>query len=286
MPALILFGILSALWRNTPRAETRLEPRVVSLETSLLTEKDSDGDGVKDWEEVIWKTDPANPNTFDMPDSEYIALQLEKASAGGNSSGTSGPIESSEELSEQLFAEYVALKQSDQVNPVTIQQMTERLASSIKSDSQTTPYQESALSLFPDTDNAKLQSYANALMSIVTQHSQTYAAAQASFEGQPGTQGFSDNMVFASNTYFKLAAEIMRLEVPMGLAGAHTAYANSLQLSGSGLQKLSAMQTEPLQAVVGIQQHTAAQSAQSASISNIQSFMERNGILGFSLPLL
>src|ERR1035437_9845115 len=39
-----------------------------------LIQKDSDGDGVPDWEEVLWGTDPNKKITFnDTPDATYIA---------------------------------------------------------------------------------------------------------------------------------------------------------------------------------------------------------------------
>src|SRR2546423_718695 len=34
----------------------------VGIEQNLL-DKDSDNDGLKDWEETLWKTDPHNPDT-------------------------------------------------------------------------------------------------------------------------------------------------------------------------------------------------------------------------------
>ncbi len=40
------------------------------------SQKDSDNDGLKDWEEVLWKTDPQNPDTDGdgTPDGEEVKL--------------------------------------------------------------------------------------------------------------------------------------------------------------------------------------------------------------------
>ena len=51
--------------------ESKLSTQKLTI--NQLLQKDSDGDGVMDWEEGLWGTDPNNTKTFEgIPDAEYI----------------------------------------------------------------------------------------------------------------------------------------------------------------------------------------------------------------------
>ncbi|GEM_PF-426279 len=63
LAALIFLGGMAYLLFYTGGKETYTAPVVSTLSTSRLLAKDTDGDGLKDWEETLWKTDPLNPDT-------------------------------------------------------------------------------------------------------------------------------------------------------------------------------------------------------------------------------
>lgn len=66
--------------------ETLTPQEIVSVKAYDLVSKDSDNDGLKDWEEVIWNTDPQNSDTDGdgTQDGEEITLHRDPMIAGPN----------------------------------------------------------------------------------------------------------------------------------------------------------------------------------------------------------
>ena len=95
--------------------------------TQKIIQKDSDNDGLKDWEEVLWKTDPNNPDTDEdgMNDNEEVLIGRDPLTEGegninkviteeGNESQTTQTtLTQTDILAREIFTGYVALKQND-----------------------------------------------------------------------------------------------------------------------------------------------------------------------------
>ena len=65
----LFFGKSIFVGQNNKNKLATAEPATLND----LLQKDTDGDGVMDWEEALWGTDPNNPTTFNnVADSEYI----------------------------------------------------------------------------------------------------------------------------------------------------------------------------------------------------------------------
>ncbi|MDP3725821.1 MAG: hypothetical protein Q8R36_01345 [bacterium] len=69
--------------------------------------KDSDGDGLKDWEELLWKTDPLNPDTNGdgMGDKEETLLNSNKTLRPVNDTEQNNSLANNEENLTQRIAE-------------------------------------------------------------------------------------------------------------------------------------------------------------------------------------
>lgn len=74
-----------------------------------LVNKDTDGDGIPDWEEKLWGTDPTKKETTPgIPDG--LAIQKLKAAQGINETTSSGPenLTHTDEFSRELFSTIAA----------------------------------------------------------------------------------------------------------------------------------------------------------------------------------
>ncbi|NBD74245.1 hypothetical protein GVX82_04380, partial [Patescibacteria group bacterium] len=94
-----------------------------------FAERDTDGDGLQDWEEGIWKTDRRNPDTDGdgTPDNEEILADRDPLVPGPNdmlaetaatTTASSTPVagDLTQELSRNFFGPYLELKQTGQFN--------------------------------------------------------------------------------------------------------------------------------------------------------------------------
>src|SRR3990172_5996419 len=85
-----------------------------------LVQKDSDGDGLFDWEEALWGTNPNNKYTNEgITDSEFIAQKKkELAASEDGQTETQGEenLNETEKFSREFLATVTALKQTGNLN--------------------------------------------------------------------------------------------------------------------------------------------------------------------------
>jgi hypothetical protein len=103
-----------------------------------LVNKDTDGDGVLDWEEGLWGTDPLKKETTPGV-SDSVTINKLKGEAGGNSTGAGNANNSDSEnltetdkFSRELFSTIATLNQSGSLDQATIDKITGSLADHIK----------------------------------------------------------------------------------------------------------------------------------------------------------
>ncbi|MCR4311641.1 MAG: hypothetical protein NUV54_03715, partial [Candidatus Taylorbacteria bacterium] len=82
-----IIGLFTYFFVYKTKKEVYTAPLTVQKsEESPLLAKDSDSDGLKDWEEQLWKTDPLNPDTDGdgTPDGAEIKSGRNPLVAGPN----------------------------------------------------------------------------------------------------------------------------------------------------------------------------------------------------------
>ena len=141
--------------------------------------KDSDHDGLKDWEEELWGTDPNNPDTDGdgTPDGEEVKLGRNPAIAGPNDVYTHEITDNSNSQDPQLsepnqnLTDNVVSALSNTIGPRIIQQnpIKPEDISSIKNTlpsaneimGATPEIKSSALTIIPDSDITTVKKYFN-----------------------------------------------------------------------------------------------------------------------------
>jgi hypothetical protein len=105
-----------------------------------LTVRDSDEDGVPDWQEGIFGTDPTKKDTNDDGVSDYIEIQRQggKLPTDGELNfniDESGNLTKTDELSRDLFSTVATLTQTGVIDQETIDKLTISLSEKIKDSS-------------------------------------------------------------------------------------------------------------------------------------------------------
>lgn len=107
--------------------ETYVATTVSTNTTNKLLAKDTDEDGLKDWEEQLWKTDPLNPDSDGdgTPDGEEIKSGRNPTIAGPNdkldldtienkiNTETESDLSETDKFSRDLFLKIIAAKKAD-----------------------------------------------------------------------------------------------------------------------------------------------------------------------------
>lgn len=235
-------------------------------------EKDTDGDGVKDWEETFKKSGTAN------------------ASAGSGGSGTSAdqntkdasnePKTKTEEISRNLFSEYMQLKQSGKLNQDTMTNLVNKAVSQVDMGGLNT-YSPSDIKTIPDTDVIGAKNYANALVTIREKYRDLYkqnqiiiVAKAINFDDPASIESIDST----SKLYESSAREMAKLIVPKSLVASHVALLNDYVTSAEGLGDLARLKTDPILALAGIQRHVDSAKQEPEIFSGISQFFLSRGL--------
>ncbi len=287
IPLIVLLGIFTLVRGTNSLDEVKnseIKPKVVSVQNAIINVVDTDMDEVPDWEEALWKTDPKNPKTFNsVPDKEYIASQIAKEKTDGV---INIPIITTDELSKRIFAEYLEMKKSGAVDVDTINKMAARIADDVVLSPLNTPYSTSEITTFQDRETAKIQIYADTLMTLVDKYTTMYASQVDVRNISSSGEDFINFSETTSGFYLKLSQDIMKLSVPQGALSAHIDYANSLKESAQSMQELSQIKYDQMKSLTGIGRQSLGQADQEKAIENLRTFFNKNGIIGFNLPIL
>lgn len=254
-----------------------------STETELLKQiatKDSDGDGLPDWEEALYGTDPHNPDTFHlgMTDGEAVAKGLIVPKAQNNlpsasttpsntlsSSGTpAGAAEGTltDTFARQFFTLYVAAKANNGGNNLSSDQVSALASQALTQLQQTispTPDFKTASDLTvsgsgPDA----LRAFAASAEKVIATNSTADTESELQYLGdvvQKNNTSALTRIQVLSSSYHNTAAGLAALPVPTELASADLALINAFARIGNEASDFARVNTDPLTTMLALEQY-------------------------------
>lgn len=161
------------------RSLSRSTPQTAAIVTAVPAAarqqaSDSDGDGLKDWEELLWKTDPNNPDTDGdgIPDGEAIKKSAVKDTTAVSRSLTessAAALSPSDAFARDFLTNVVTLKQQgwsdDEIRKYLSVSMPPPTATTF---SQKTKRTGADIVISPDASSEAVKKYANELGAILT----------------------------------------------------------------------------------------------------------------------
>lgn len=263
---------------------------VVSVKNSVINETDTDGDGLKDWEEVLWGTDPLKPisNPQKIADAEFVKVKIEKEGVNASTKesftiqalGTKD-ADASVALGKDMFAEYVSLKKTGEATPEKLNELAFRLAENTALPVEK-KYTASQVKTFPDTDKDFARVYANNVAGLKLKYQNMFQQKAAGSSGgvkDENVSQYSSIFSYSSTLYTNFAEEIMKLSVPKGLVSAHIDLANSLVQNADATRNMSLIDSDPTRSIAGIQAHNDADAREESALITMSRFFTTNGII-------
>lgn len=229
-------------------------------------EKDSNGNGIKDWEESFKKSAPASAAT----------------ASGQNTKDTSNePKTKTDEISRGLFSEYLQLKQSGKLNQDTMTNLVNKAVSQVDTSPENI-YSPSDIKTISDSDTAGAKNYANAIVTIREKYRDLYKQNQIIIVGKKinfDDPASVESIAATGKLYESTAKEMAKLLVPKSLVAAHIALLNNYMTSAEGLSDLSRLKTDPILALAGIQRHADSAKQEAEILSGINQFFINRGLI-------
>lgn len=263
----------------------------------FLNENDTDGDGLKDWEEILWGTNPKIADTDgdglgDLAEKEERAqLVLEEQrtlmASATDMLDTDSPewqaLPYTDKVSQSVLTQYLALKQSG--SPVTVSSMLsllQNIPSYEKPALEVRVYTETDILISNNTGTAALRTYGNDLGSLLVvpegETPQNELAALHSFVQTGDGAALRESLTDVLQRYDAVISGMRLISVPKDLVEKHLALMNSLSRVQTDLEALRGAGEDPLLALSVVQTYNNDTSERAGAFAAIWDFLVDAGI--------
>lgn len=262
---------------------TAFAPRAVATtETELLkaiTVRDGDGDGLADWEELLYGTDPHTVDSkgLGMTDGEAVAKGIIVPPVSVDIPSTPGRGQSAEELglaspsegsltdifAKNFFVLYLKAKQEagrelteDEVALLAAKAI-EGLAGTAKPSGD---FKTAADITVEGTGKDALRTYAAAAEAVFMAHATAYPKSELEYlaEAVKGDTGALEPIRKIAAAYHAVARGLATLPVPLEARDTHLALVNALAAIGNTASDFGRYDTDPLTTLLAVTQYRVA----------------------------
>lgn len=253
-----------------------------NLTLNQLLQRDSDGDGVMDWEEGLWGTDPNKTKTFDIPDSEYIKSKRQTAQMEGEIAATNGLTET-DKFAQQFFASLAALKQSGQLDETTIKNLSTSLGQEMADSTLINAYTLQNIKIDPSDNKTTQESYYLNAGNLFEKYKEKGVGDELEIAGTlvaSGTNTESENKLNTiANYYQEYAEKMLTISVPQSLSVYHLRIINSSNNTGIAVRNMAKISTDPVVGLSGVSQYQKYSGELIDTVGELETILSINGII-------
>ncbi len=259
---------------------------VVSRNTdSSYKSGDSDEDGLADWLEEFYQSDPKNPDTDGdgTNDGDEVAADRDPTVAGpkdplitrsdmiNTQVGSSTPGTVTDQASIELFSQYLMLKKQGTLKPGDEAKLVDDLSRKVAAEA----------SLRDKYSIADLAVTGSTKETITIYGDRVAQAAIAFFLEMDSYKNFSNSqyLLKISDVYKKYADTLVQIRVPGVVQDVHLVFANYIYKTGVFFEVLSKSDTDPITSLVVMSQYRATEISEQQLYTTLGQYFKNNDIL-------
>lgn len=283
-------GVYFVFFKNSDGIEIYKNKQPASLSAALYQNagKDTDNDGLRDWEEILWKTDPNNPDTDGdgTTDGDEISEKRnplikgpddELSSNDSQANNPAMPKTLVDALGRQILTTTLVSKQTGQTfNP-------EEIASAIIQDvnllaeARESTYSFEDIKVSSAVSPEEIRKYGNSLAEIIITAHQDFELLEDEFviikeAAENNNQEKLKQLDNFVKGYDSIAQKIIQLPCPSKNIQAHLKLANTYNGLAIALKNIQTGFDDPLLALVGIKQYQEKASLLNQSMSELNTY--------------
>jgi len=282
---LLFFGVLfiggsifvlfsnTNLFKNTLVFEKNGSMDSAEKELAKIVIKDSDSDGLRDWEEALWKTDPQNEDSDGdgTIDGEEVREGRDPVKPGPNDKiepankyKQADEKEGSNTVTGALINQiltYTSAQQSGNLNIKTKEELDVFLAEEIKKNTSiNTPskYSINDLTIVNINSTEKFIEYKERMESILKKYSDLYTETELDIVAtavENNDETILNKLDPYINTYKKLINDLLLIDVPSDIAQLHLEIANVYEKLINSVINMRKGAEDPIRNLIGIAEY-------------------------------
>lgn len=286
--AIILLGGVAILKREKTETVYNMILKENIAKAAEILNRDKDQDGLKDWEEELWKTDPAKSDTDsdETTDGEEIRLRRDPTIPGPNDAFDEKTIQEkinevpakpeteTERMSREFFAGYLELKQQGggKISSEAMQGLVYDTFLSASLSEEGKRYDTTDMRTQEPRENA-LREYGNQVGALIAKHSPSDMDDPFTiFKRALQTENPDELTDLGRYTalYNALTADLLALPVPEQAVKIHLELLNALQGISDNTAAFEKLFTDSLKAMPAIPQYQKNAEALSLALKKLQ----------------
>lgn len=268
----VLFVVVLFISNNTTifKNQSRADGLVYNGNEKVgdLINRDTDLDGVPDWQESLFGTDPTKKDTDDdgIPDNIEIARRngedLQNGELNLNVEGLENLTET-DKFSRELFSTVATLNQAGSIDQATIDKLSESLVLNMQNfgnDRKVFLYSDLKI-VKPDSVSA-IQTYNTSLNNISNKYPVKYTALDVLQKFRIDENNVDESVLVELDPIIKQTnntiSDMAKMNVPESLALSHLGFLNALQKFSENLNNIKMYDADPIVAISAINQYEAS----------------------------
>jgi hypothetical protein len=264
--------------------------------SKLVAESDRDKDGLHDWEETLWHTDPDNPDTDGdgTKDGAEVLQNRDPAVSGPNddldrlnsktqnslvagTSTTSTTLGMTETVARELFGSYLILKQGGKFDTEAQSKLIAAVSESVTKQTNLQPYTLTNLNIVTGTP-AHVAAYGEAMRKVFTKFFEIGETQQNELillKEALQTKNYTvlPTIATSATIYANLSLQLRNTPVPKDIASDHLILVNGYQVYADMTKAMSEVQRDPIKVIVYIGQYQDIEKAGQQAVANINAYV-------------
>ncbi|MCK4386579.1 MAG: hypothetical protein KAV41_00625 [Candidatus Pacebacteria bacterium] len=294
---LLLFGFLLISKYQDRKIAYRPAQNIeneIAVEMKKITQSDSDGDGLKDWEETLWKTDPNNPDTDGdgtNDNAEILAgrnpliagpndlLKNEIVQSAPDDAQAGQTLTQTDRLARELFVGYAALKQEGQLNGANQDRFIEALVEKNLGREIKEIYSLTDLKIISN-NHSNIQTYANEIKKLTEKIPELkYEPLVLKQAMEINNPGMLKELDFNILTYKQMIGWFLEIPVPSAVAEFHLNVINALNEMTADTKNMQKMFSDPIAGLLGVQKYIKDEEKFNNALTEIGEYFKTENIV-------
>lgn len=284
---LVVLGSLFALLEYKNSGKTINNESVLSVTDQKLIDsianKDTDNDGLKDWEEALWQTDPNNPDTNANGIKDGAEIAASRDQLASTTAKTAKPLTTSDQFSRDLFTRYVSIKQTGSGDPADYNNYADLVQSYIDKEAtalSAKTHSAADFKVVAKETAADIHLYGNEFGALFVTDKMPdleneLVVLNRATENQNPTELVKLDKNIAA--YEEILNGLLKISVPESFLPDHLTLANAVETIILGIKSMKLSFSDPLKAAAGLKNYPDAAGNILPLLRNIGGGLEASG---------